>query len=146
MSKYKVSLYVCPGSFPLWFAKHPWFEIDKNGQVDRWGVSHIDRKTNSNWGHLYLNFLPATKGLGIFYLTWPPFWNPTLIGSVEGDVGSLAHKLSDFIDNSRNDYPYRDRYSFTGPNSNTYAQWVLNQFPEWKIKLPWNAFGKNYHG
>lgn len=33
-------------------------------------------------------------------------------------------------------------YKLTGPNSNTYTQWVLNKFPEWDIKLPWNAFGK----
>lgn len=33
-------------------------------------------------------------------------------------------------------------YKLTGPNSNTYTQWILEKFPEWNIQLPWSAFGK----
>jgi|SRR3989344_4507836 len=42
-------------------------------------------------------------------------------------------------------FPYVEKYFLTGPNSNTYAQWILDNCPEFQVKLPWNAFGKSYH-
>jgi hypothetical protein len=63
---------------------------------------------------------------------------------IEGDAGSLADRMGDFIEHSGEKYPYKETYSLFGPNSNTFASWVLNQFPESEIKLPWNTFGKNY--
>jgi len=43
--------------------------------------------------------------------------------------------------------PFRNEYKiYPGPNSNTFIQWVLNHFPNSGLKLPRNAFGKNYRG
>lgn len=52
--------------------------------------------------------------------------------------------MSEFIERSPDTYPHCNQYAFRGPNSNTYAQWVLNQFPESGFSLPWNAFGKGF--
>ena len=51
--------------------------------------------------------------------------------------------MIEFIKTSKDAYPYKN-YKLSGPNSNTYAQWILNNFPEAGIKLPWNCFDKNY--
>ncbi len=49
-----------------------------------------------------------------------------------------------FIDRRSKEYPLKHDYEIKGPNSNTYTQWVLDQFPRVKLKLPINAFGKDY--
>ncbi|MFA6257168.1 MAG: DUF3750 domain-containing protein [Candidatus Paceibacterota bacterium] len=67
-----------------------------------------------------------------------------LLSQIEGDEKSIARLMADFIENSPNTYAHRDVYHFVGPNSNTYAAWVLRNFPEFKAALPRNAFGKNY--
>ena len=51
-----------------------------------------------------------------------------------------------FIDNSKEIYPFREKYSIFGPNSNTYAEWVIDHFPESNFKLPKNAYGRYYKG
>lgn len=63
---------------------------------------------------------------------------------IEGDEGSLAAKMAEFIERSPETYPFKNQYRFRGPNSNTYAQWILNHFPETGMALSWNAFGKKY--
>ena len=62
---------------------------------------------------------------------------------IEGDENSLAAKMAEFIEHSPETYSHSKEYSLVGPNSNTYVQWILNMFPEFPAKLPWNAFGKN---
>lgn len=54
----------------------------------------------------------------------------------------MAARMAECIENSPNTYPNKDVYSLTSQNSNTY-QWVLDQFPEVQMKLPWNSFGKS---
>ncbi len=71
-------------------------------------------------------------------------WKAWLISSVEGDGHSVAARMADFIISSPQIYPYREKYSLAGPNSNTYVQWILNKFPESGMHLPWNAIGKNF--
>jgi hypothetical protein len=90
------------------------------------------------------NYLPSTKGIEIFPHWMKFFWKSHIIGSIEGNENSLAHRMVVAIENSPHTYPYCDHYSLLGPNSNTYPQWILNQFPEFKCKLPWNGFGRNY--
>ena len=143
-TKYKVSLFVSPSGFPFWFAVHPWFILEHNGSVSRWEVTHVNRAGANNWGHLSLNILPPSLGIGIFHYNKNPRWPSRSIGSIEGDEGSLAQRITEFIEASKDTYPYRSRYAFSSPNSNTYVQWLLNHFSEWKVTLPWNAFGKNY--
>ena len=63
---------------------------------------------------------------------------------VEGEEGSLAQNMADFIEVSNKNYPYCYGYSLIGPNSNTYVQSVLDRFPESRMQLSWNALGKNF--
>lgn len=56
--------------------------------------------------------------------------------------GQLAQKIIETIKRSEKEYPHMQSYKLTGPNSNTYTQWILEKFPEWNIQLPWSAFGK----
>ena len=56
---------------------------------------------------------------------------------INDDAFSLVEK----IESSPNDYPFLDNYKYwPGPNSNTYAQWVVKD----KIKLGIRAIGKSF--
>ena len=45
-----------------------------------------------------------------------------MLGLASGGEESLAQKIIEFVENSSEAYPNRDRYSLIGPNSNTYTQ------------------------
>ena len=72
------------------------------------------------------------------------FWKGKLRRYIEGGEGSLAQRMAECIENSPKMYPYCNTYAPRGPNSNTYVQWVLNQFPQSGLTLPWNSFGKSF--
>src|SRR3989338_7205702 len=72
------------------------------------------------------------------------FWKAKLMGYIEGSENSTAQKIIEFIENSEKIYLYCFKYSFFGPNSNTYIQWVLDKFPEFNVKLSWNFIGKGF--
>lgn len=143
---YQVFLFVCPAFMPLNFASHPWFVCVKNGKISRWEVRFEKNIINQTIGkHLHFNSLPPFSGIEMIQFLPKKFlWKASLLGYVEGDQNSSAKKMIDFIESSPENYPYRNQYSFFGPNSNSYVQWVLNNFPNFKIKLPWNSFGKNF--
>ena len=84
------------------------------------------------------------EGINITFFVKKYYKKIKLLGYLEGDKGSVAEKVVEFIASSEESYPYCDRYSFLGPNSNTYLQWVLNKFPEFNIKLCWRFVGKGY--
>ena len=146
--KYQVFLFNSLCSIPTNFARHHWFVVNKKGVISRWDVLfRLLRGTEfaTRWGHVYSNFLPNTTGVEIFPYFGKPYWKSKLLKVIEGDENSVARKMADFIENSKENYPHKDIYHLTGPNSNTYIQWILNNFPELNIKLGWNAFGKNYN-
>jgi hypothetical protein len=101
------------------------------------------RKTRRerSWGHLSENHFPPFSGIEVFPFFEKYFWSGKLLGKIEGED---AKRMASFIKNSPHTYSYNQRYHLTGPNSNTYAQWVLNAFPEFGVELPWNAFGKSF--
>jgi len=73
------------------------------------------------------------------------YWNSKLIKKISGHEKSLARRVIDGIEKINPSYPYKERYfPYPGPNSNTYVGWIITKFPEVNIKLPWNAFGKNF--
>lgn len=72
------------------------------------------------------------------------FWKGKLLGFVEGDEQSIASKMCGFIESSKENYKFCYNYSLIGPNSNTYVEWVLKNFPDSQLKLPWNSFGKRF--
>lgn len=142
--KYQIFVFISPASFPISFAIHPWFVLNKKGEISRWEVMHYKNKLNKDFGYLHLNNRAPFLGIGLIWLVGKFFWKPELLGYIEGDENSTAQKTIDFIENSKNAYLYLHKYSFLGPNSNTYLQWILNKFPEFKIKLSWRFIGKNF--
>ncbi len=126
--------------FPFNFAAHPWFVVNRLGKISRYEVLHF----KNSHGFLYLDKYPPFQCLGFTPFHAQSQRSGKLLRSMSGDSGSLAEKMVDFIERSRQSYKYIGRYSFTGPNSNTYVQWILNEFPSFGAKLYWNAFGKNY--
>ncbi|MEK7555250.1 MAG: DUF3750 domain-containing protein [Patescibacteria group bacterium] len=142
---YQVFLFICPASIPCNFAIHSWFVCVRNGEISRWEVRFEKNNRNPNIGkHLHVNSLPSFSGIEIIPYISKFLWNAKLLNYIEGNENSAAKNIFNFIEKSKNSYPYRDKYLLWGPNSNTYVQWILNHFPDFNIKLPWNCFGKNY--
>ena len=142
---YQVFLFRSPCSFPVIFVSHLWFVVNKKGVLSRWEVTHHKiAKGEKNWGHIVLNFLPPFSGLRIIPFYARKHFKAQLLGNIESGENGVAGRIINFIENSPNTYKYRDTYHFIGPNSNTYAEWVLGNFKEFQVMLPRNALGKNH--
>jgi hypothetical protein len=111
--------------------------------LSRWEIweSKKDNKVE-HWDYLYKNkFLPF-KGVRTIYLLDNFFTNKTvLVDKIEGEE---IIDIIEFIENSPINYLFKSKYRYLGPNSNTYTQWIIKNFPKYKFKLKWNALGKNY--
>ena len=144
-NKYQVFLFTCPATIPFHIARHPWFVMNKKGIVSRWEVFWSPSRNKTSWGHLHKDFFPPFQGIEMLFYPDTIYWPfVRLRGVVEGEEGSLAHRMADYIEASASTYPYAHQYRLRGPNSNTYIQWILDKFPDSKLHLPWNAFGKGY--
>ena len=142
--KYQVYFFTCPAHKPAHFAAHLWVVTVSPNGINRWEVFHKKKNGSERYGYIHRNHYLPTQGLEKSYFS-NTSWPSTLIGSIEGDNETLAHNVVEFIETYSSDYLHKDRYRFyPGPNSNTYIAWILSKFPDVKIKLPWNAFGKNY--
>ena len=146
-NRYQVFLFCSKVPFPFFFTLHTWFVINKRGRISRWesGKFH-NPKPKKSWGNVYLGLGNNNPLIG---MNINPFsdgmrYKSRIIGCEEGTTNSTAHKIVKFIEKNAKNYPCRNRYKLVGPNSNTFTQWILNHFPESALKLPWNAFGKNY--
>lgn len=143
-SKYQVFLFKSRAIFPFIFAMHSWFVLNKKGEISRWEVefaSSYKNRVGIRFGYLHKNLCPIFQGTEVITYMDDIFHPATLLGIVEGEV---ALKMIDFISNSPKTYKYQNRYHIWGPNSNTYAEWIINNFPESKFELPKNAYGKNF--
>ena len=140
--RYQVFLFACPASMPFSVACHTWFVINKKGVVERWEVGWGMHSRARSWSHLDLDVFPPHQGVQLISFVHFFFWRARLVTSIEGDEGSVAARMTEFITRSPDLYFYRHHYSLMGPNSNTYTQWVLNHFPEAHMQLPWNSLGK----
>jgi hypothetical protein len=142
--KYQVFLMASPATFPLTFAQHPWFVVNKKGVISRYEVAWRPGRYGEKlwWGHITFNILPPFTGLRVFLTPRKFYSKGRLLKMIEGDESSTAAKMVEFVERSRETYPFKNIYRFRGPNSNTYVQWVLDNFPEAGMKLSWNAFGK----
>lgn len=143
--KYQVYFFTCPIYKPFNIAVHPWVVTVKNGTTTRWEVIYKKYKNRERFGYVYKNFYSdPTKGVRKHPLS-NKYWNSSLLGLISGDEKSLAKQMFNFIEEVTPFYSHQENYKFLpGPNSNTYIAWILRKFPESKINLPWNAFGKNY--
>jgi hypothetical protein len=142
---YQVFLLACPCRLPVPFAQHMWFVVNKKGELSRWEVL-LEKNCCGvpSWGHLHKDALPVFASFGVIEMKGRAPWGATLVRCVEGDEDSAAHRLAQFIEKTPQIYPYLEKYNLTGPNSNTYIQWVLDNFPELGVKTPWNTFGTGY--
>lgn len=148
-SKYQVFVLSSPSPIPLSFARHTWFVVNKMGILDRYEIFHLKNSKGTRTdcisnGYLYKNYYPPFQGIGIFFSNRKKFfWKARLEYKLE-DNQDTVKKLITEIENSLLDYPYKDQYYGLGPNSNSYPMWILNKFPEIKVKLPYNAVGRNF--
>lgn len=139
--KYQVFFFECTAFFPFAFASHPWFVLNKKGNISRWEVLLENEVCQSSWGHLHLNASEPYRGVGIFPYFNKICWRPKLKSMIED---GKAKEMIKFIERSKENYPYCDRYALSGPNSNTYAQMILDNFPQAGMSLSRRAIGKNF--
>ncbi|MEI8130457.1 MAG: DUF3750 domain-containing protein [bacterium] len=145
-NKFQVFLCTCPAAIPVQFVRHPWFVVNMKGVVHRYEVRHAQTLSGVHSGFLYTDCLLPFQGTEMSLWTDDRFWDVAVRveGVIEGDNGSLAESIARYIETTPTTYPFRDEYFATGPNSNTYAEWILKQFPAWSISLPWNSLGKQF--
>jgi hypothetical protein len=139
-NKYQIFIFTCPANAPFHFARHPWIVTNEKGKITRYEGRHIKNKKNNS--HIYQNLFPTFQGIEMFIFSKKWYWKGELFYNAEG---LLAKKMISVVKSGEKNYPYLHTYSFLGPNSNTYVQWVLDQFPSIKKELPWNAIGKKHH-
>jgi hypothetical protein len=133
-------LYVAPIPFLDGIAVHPWFVVKRADatQFDRWEVMPdmwlpLFAGAEARYGQVFLN------------LDSPEFY-PGYAGSyvIAELIGSEAEPIVAFIEFHSPEYSCRARYVLLpGPNSSTYAQWVLDN-AGWDVDLPAAALGKDF--
>lgn len=142
-SKYQVFVCGSKAHLPFLFASHSWIILNKRGVVSRWEIIFRKNKDKS-LGYLHIDDAPPFRGISIIPFMRRIFSEGVVLGHIEGGEDSTARKVIDFVENSRENYPYLNSYVLTGPNSNTYIAWILNKFPELGVKLSSTFIGKNY--
>lgn len=111
-------------------AHHHWLVLERDGRQDRWEVWQRPNAGGQSWGYLHRNLLLPESGVGN-----GPSW------LVHAWAGEDAQDLAQRLERCADDYPWCSRYRYwPGPNSNTFAQWVLGE----RFALPVRAFGKRY--
>lgn len=144
-NKYQVFVFTSPSWFPTFFFDHSWLVINKMGHISRWEVLFQKKcKCDTHWGHLHKDFLKPWQGIEVIPFFRKLLWQSHLVKMLEDYKGSDVEKLANIIENSSSIYPYWDKYFPTGPNSNTYVQWILNKYGGAKIKLPAGCIGRKY--
>jgi len=143
-NKYQVFLFSSPVPYPLNFAVHTWFVVNLKGKISRWEFGRFKESPHKNGIGVLKNFFEPTKGMNKYFWKSHPRFSSKLIDFIEGADDSVAKDLSEFIEKFSNSYPLKEKYILTGPNSNTFVQWVLDKYSEANIKLPFNAIGKRY--
>lgn len=136
-----VEILSTPLPVPFSYAIHVFFVItDERGKHHRWEVWHFPNKDKS-FGHIHKDILPPFAGVRIIPNKHIPRFRSRLIKKIEGED---AIRLRKVIESTPKDYPFRDEYHFVpGPNSNTYAQWILDR-AGCDINIPGRAIGKNF--
>lgn len=146
---YRVFVFASRMPFPFSAFLHTWIVIVDHGKVSRYDVWGWQKRCETSWGHLHLNLYEPWVGVRKFpsKRSDPAAVRSKgfVLNSIDGNVGSVAHKIVEFVKTQVHSYPYINSYRyFPGPNSNTFTQWVLDQFPDLGFKLPWTAVGKDF--
>ena len=124
-----------PG-LPGFFADHYWFLILHNFKsqscqtCDRWEVWQHSCQNSSCWGHLHKNLLAHYQGVGSGPSRLMRQW-----------MVDEACLIMEIIESSPSSYPFLETYRYwPGPNSNTFAQWVVRD----QMELGTRAIGKSF--
>ena len=124
-----------PG-LPGLIADHHWLLVihaTNSGTIkicDRWEIWQHANRNNSCWGHLHKNLLSPFQGVGNGPSRLIHHW-------VNDDANLIINK----IETSPLNYPFLGHYGYwPGPNSNTYAQWIVCE----KMRLGHRAIGKDF--
>ncbi len=142
--KYQVFLFSSPVPIPTNVFVHTWFVINLRGRISRWEFGRFQGSPHNNGIGVLKDFFKKTEGMNIYFWKIKPRFKSKLIDFIEGDDKSMAKELAIFIDEYSYSYPLKAQYFLTGPNSNSFMQWILNKYPDAKMKLPYNAIGKDY--
>ena len=119
--------------FPIGaLAVHYWFVVADERACTRWEVWQTKNAGPHCIGHVHRDLKGPDDGVG---------GGPACIaGQWEGEAARRIAEVFRRIEN----YPYCERYRYwPGPNSNTFAAWVLREAGV-EQPLHWKAFGKNY--
>jgi hypothetical protein len=120
--------------FPLgWFAAHYWFVVfEPGGACHRWEVWQTKNAGGTSIGHLHCDLKAPDAGVGGGPARIAAQWQ-----------GKDALSIAEVLEKAAS-YPYCHRYRpWPGPNSNTFAAWVLRQAGI-EHRLPWQAFGRDF--
>lgn len=114
-------------------AVHYWFVVfEDGGACHRWEVWQDANAGGRSLGHLHCDLKPPDEDVGGGPMTVAAQW-----------TGEQAARIKAVLDKAPQ-YPYCEVYRYwPGPNSNTYAAWVLRQAGI-RYPLVWRAFGKNW--
>ena len=114
-------------------AIHYWYVILQANQATRWEIWQKPNLSAHSWGHLHKNLMPVNSGVGNGASWLETVW-----------TGEFARQLAEILENSPETYPHKYLYRyFPGPNSNTYAQWILNQVKS-DYRLSIKGIGKHF--
>lgn len=98
------------------FAVHYWFVVFDAGRAERWEVWQTKNAGGRSVGHVHCDLKGPDDGVGGGPACTAMEWN-----------GEQARSLIEVLRSSAS-YPYCDLYRYwPGPNSNTFAAWVLRE-------------------
>ena len=114
-------------------AVHCWFVVyDDSGGCERWEVWQTPDAGGTSIGHVHRDLKGPDEGVGGGPPRTAAKWK-----------GASAEKICQVLKAS-DAYPHCRRYRYwPGPNSNTFAAWVLREAGI-EYAFPWKAFGARY--
>lgn len=113
-------------------ASHYWFVVLDGQKVERWEVWQTKDAGGRSVGHVHCDLKPPDAGVGGGPTHVEAEWSGEEAARIKSVLQAAAH------------YPHCHRYRYwPGPNSNTYAAWVLRQAGV-DYPLPRRAVGSKY--
>lgn len=113
-------------------AVHYWFVVTDESGSHRWEIWQTKNAGGRSVGHLHCDLKPPEANVG---------GGPTRVAAVW--TGEAALKLKEVLEKAAS-YPFCHKYWYwPGPNSNTFAAWVLRQAGVRQALSPL-ALGKRY--
>ena len=116
------------------FVSHYWFVVFDGAGAERWEVWQTKNAGGRAVGHVHCDLKPPDAGVGGGPMRIDAEWS-----------GEEASRIRQVLQTAQA-YPFCQRYRYwPGPNSNTYAAWVLRQAGI-RHPLARRAIGRGYRG